>query len=103
MTMEKAYVELDKEDLGYLTYDDLADKFIALGVTLTKAELVSLAADIDTDNDQRISKVSSFLFCFTAVHRRSDCTLSQCLPHFLLCLKLLAPCSLACILYRSIH
>lgn len=57
MTMEKAYVELDKEDVGYLTYDDMANKFIALGATLSKDDLVSLAGDIDTDNDKKISKV----------------------------------------------
>lgn len=55
--MEKAYVELDKEDQGFLTYDELADKLIALGATLTKEDMVSLAADIDTDDDKKISKV----------------------------------------------
>lgn len=55
--MEKAYGELDKEDKGFLTYDELADKFLALGATLSKDDLTSLAADIDTDNDKKISKV----------------------------------------------
>lgn len=57
--MEKAYGELDKDDAGFLTYDELADKLIALGTTLKKEDLVSLAADIDTDNDKKISKVHS--------------------------------------------
>lgn len=57
MTMEKAYGELDKDDVGFLTYDELADKFLALGATLGKQDLISLAADIDTDNDKKISKV----------------------------------------------
>lgn len=57
MTMEKAYGELDKEDKGFLTYDELADKFVTLGATLSKGDLISLAADIDTDNDKQISKV----------------------------------------------
>lgn len=60
MTMEKAYTELDKADAGFLTYDELADKFIGLGASLSKADLVSLAADIDTDNDKKISKVQYF-------------------------------------------
>lgn len=69
MTMEKAYGELDKDDAGFLTYDELADKLIALGTTLAKADLVSLAADIDTDNDKKISKVRSLSTALTmAVH-----------------------------------
>ncbi|CAN0114314.1 unnamed protein product [Pylaiella littoralis] len=71
MTMEKAYVELDKEGVGYLTYDDLADKFIALGVTLSKGDLVSLAADIDTDNDKKISK-AEFKRAFRVTDRRGS-------------------------------
>lgn len=55
--MERAYGELDKEDKGFLTYDELAEKLITLGATLTKDDLTSLAADIDTDDDNKISKV----------------------------------------------
>lgn len=55
--MEKAYGELDKEEKGFLTFDELADKFLALGATLSKGDLISLAADIDTDDDKKISKV----------------------------------------------
>lgn len=64
--MDKAYGELDKEDVGFLTYDDLAGKFIALGTTLSKGDLVSLAADIDTDNDKKISKVCVCIQCCCA-------------------------------------
>ncbi|CAM9343001.1 unnamed protein product, partial [Hapterophycus canaliculatus] len=70
-TMEKAYVELDKDDKGFLTYDELADKFITLGATLTKEELVSLAADIDTDDDQNISK-AEFKRAFRVLDRRGS-------------------------------
>lgn len=56
--MEKAYTELDKEGAGYFTYEGLADKFIDLGASFSKEDLVSLAEDIDTDNDKKISKVS---------------------------------------------
>ena len=58
-TMEKAYTELDKEGVGYFTYEGLADKFIDLGVSFSKEDLVSLAEDIDTDNDRKISKVGT--------------------------------------------
>ncbi|CAM9310140.1 unnamed protein product [Ectocarpus sp. 12 AP-2014] len=71
MTMEKAYGELDKDDVGFLTYDELADKLIALGTTLTKADLVSLAADIDTDNDKKISK-AEFKRAFRVTDRRGS-------------------------------
>lgn len=77
--MEKAYVELDKEGVGYLTYDDLADKFIALGVTLSKGDLVSLAADIDTDNDKKISKVIVTCTLFSSLSP----FFSSKLPHIL--------------------
>ncbi|CAB1105840.1 unnamed protein product [Ectocarpus sp. CCAP 1310/34] len=71
MTMEKAYGELDKDDVGFLTYDELADKLIALGTTLAKADLVSLAADIDTDNDKKISK-AEFKRAFRVTDRRGS-------------------------------
>lgn len=61
-TMERAYVQLDSESAGFFTYGDLADKLIALGAPFSRTDLISLAEDIDTDNDQKISKVETF-FC----------------------------------------
>eukprot|EP00752_Nemacystus_decipiens_P008777 g7832.t1 len=71
MTMEKAYGELDKDNKGFLTYDELADKFLALGATLSKDDLTSLAADIDTDDDQKISK-AEFKRAFRVTDRRGS-------------------------------
>lgn len=68
--MEKAYGELDKEDKGFLTYNELADKFLALGATLSRGELISLAADIDTDDDEKISKVLALVL---VVFKRTKC------------------------------
>lgn len=72
--MERAYGELDKDGLGYFTYEDLADKLIAVGAAFSKETLVSLAEDIDTDNDRKISKViktTSTLACIRRETRKS--------------------------------
>lgn len=55
--MEKAYTKFDTNDQGFFTYEELADHLIGVGASFDKATLVSLAEDIDTDNDRRISKV----------------------------------------------
>lgn len=52
-------MELDKDDVGYFTYADFADKLIAAGAYFSKEDLISLAEDIDTDNDKKISKVNN--------------------------------------------
>eukprot|EP00904_Undaria_pinnatifida_P006940 jgi/Undpi1/3376/HiC_scaffold_15.g06749.m1 len=70
-TMEKAYAALDKEGAGYFTYDGLADKFIDLGASFSKADLVSLMEDIDTDNDKKISK-AEFTRAFRVTDRRGS-------------------------------
>lgn len=55
--MEKAYGEFDKEGNGFFTYEELAEHLIGVGASFSKATLISLAEDIDTDNDKKISKV----------------------------------------------
>lgn len=56
--MDRAYREFDKEGKGEFTYGELAEKLIGVGAAFERGTLISLAEDIDTDNDGRISKVS---------------------------------------------
>lgn len=62
-TMERAYGELDKDGVGFFTYEELADKLVAVGAAFSRDTLVSLAEDIDTDNDGKISKVTKPTSC----------------------------------------
>lgn len=60
-TIERAYTEFDQEGKGKFTYEELALKLIGVGANFSQDTLVSLAADIDTDNDKMVSKVNTFL------------------------------------------
>lgn len=56
--MDRAYKEFDREGKGEFTYEELADHLLRAGAVFAKETLISLAEDIDTDNDGRISKVT---------------------------------------------
>lgn len=55
--MDRAYKEFDRDGKGEFTYEELADHLLRAGAVFAKETLISLAEDIDTDNDGRISKV----------------------------------------------
>lgn len=55
--MERAYSEFDKDGKGFFTFEELADHLIGVGASFSKTDLISLAEDIDTDSDKKISKV----------------------------------------------
>lgn len=56
--MDRAYKEFDREGKGEFTYEELADHLLRAGAVFAKETLISLAEDIDTDDDGRISKVT---------------------------------------------